>query len=101
MLAWQNLRSCLYSLLEIYLPIGLQIIPWSIKQFRLKAIVLLALTLMLRPSDNVQRGVDVDTGVSKPIFFNTQNVQFLENDYMSITFLGRPIKNDLQSLVLR
>jgi hypothetical protein len=66
----------------------------TVRQLRLKCITLLALTLMLRPSDIAPhaRIFDNDTGFSKPVIFSTDNVLFNEDGSASITLAG--IKND-------
>ena len=65
----------------------------SIKQLRLKCITLLALSLMLRPSDIAPKGVNyqsVDDTVV-PILFTEDQVEFTENGLIC-KFLG--VKND-------
>ena len=65
----------------------------SIKDLRLKAITLLALTLMLRPSDIAPKSVyfDAVSNTSKPVIFSTDNLCFAEGN-LTVTFHG--IKND-------
>jgi len=63
----------------------------SVKDLRLKAITLLAMTLMLRPSDAAPKGVVyTDKGVEK-LVFSTDQVDFHET---SATFTLFGIKND-------
>ena len=65
----------------------------SVKELRLKAITLLALTLMLRPSDIAPKAVHFDSslGTTTAFVFSTDHVEFC-NDGANITLHG--IKND-------
>jgi hypothetical protein len=65
----------------------------SIKELRLKTITLMALLLMLRPSDIAPKAVhfDGESGTSSNFVFSTHNVEFCD-DGAKITFHG--IKND-------
>ena len=69
-----------------------------IKQLRLKTIVLLSLSLMLRPSDIAPKAVVFDAAnMSSPrskAIFSAKHVKFLEDGSASITLVGT--KNDLQ-----
>ena len=67
-----------------------------IKELRLKAITLLALTIMLRPSDIAPKAQIYDP-VSKqttPVTFSTDNIVFERDGSATITVFGN--KNDLQ-----
>lgn len=66
----------------------------SIKNLRLKTITLLALTLMLRPSDIAPKAVhfDAQTLQQKSWLFTTDNITFLDSGEAKIIFHG--IKND-------
>lgn len=66
----------------------------SIKQLRLKAITLFAITAMLRPSDIAPKSVifDPSTGSQRRITFNKDQIVFTDNGDAKITFLGT--KND-------
>lgn len=69
-----------------------------IKQLRLKTIVLLSISLMLRPSDIAPKAVvfnaaNMSSPRSKAIF-SAKHVKFLEDGSASITLVGT--KNDLQ-----
>jgi hypothetical protein len=68
----------------------------SIKELRLKAITLLAISCMTRPSDLARKGVlfDADAMKGQNILFTTDQVTFHKNGSMSITFFG--IKNDAE-----
>lgn len=65
----------------------------SVKDLRLKAITLLALTLMLRPSDIAPNNILFDdiSGHTLKQNFTMKNIVF-EKDCMKVTFFG--IKND-------
>jgi site-specific recombinase XerD len=64
------------------------------KQLRLKAITLLALTLMLRPSDAAPRAMvfDPETNTEHKVIFTRDQVCFREDGSARITLFG--IKND-------
>lgn len=66
----------------------------STKQLRLKAITLLALTYMARPSDLAPRGerYDPEDNVFIPHSLARNNIVFHEDGSLSVTFFG--IKND-------
>ncbi len=66
----------------------------SIKDLRLKTITLLALCLMLRPSDVAPRGLvfNPTSGQREPLLFTLNNVTFLDDGSAKIRFFG--IKND-------
>lgn len=66
----------------------------SIKNLRLKAITLLALTCMTRPSDLAPRGktFDKDENTFTNIILSTNNLNFMEDGSLTIRFFG--IKND-------
>jgi hypothetical protein len=66
----------------------------SIKDLRLKCIVLMSLTLMLRPSDIAPRGVhfNPDTGLESKLLFTTDCVEFLNDNSVRVTIFGS--KND-------
>lgn len=63
----------------------------DLKRLRLKAITLLALTLMLRPSDIAPNAVVIGSEQVEQICFSTNQIEFL-SDSAKITFFG--IKND-------
>lgn len=65
-----------------------------IKKLRLKTITLLALTLMLRPSDIAPKGLlfDPETKAKIKIVWCTHHIKFLEDGGMMVNFFG--IKND-------
>ena len=65
-----------------------------IKQLRLKAITLLALNLMLRPSDIALKSMMYNpfSGQLEPQLFTTRQITFHNNGSESITFHG--IQND-------
>ena len=67
----------------------------SVKQLRLKAVTLLAIALMLRPSDiaPLARHFDVNSEVSSRFIMSTDQVTFCADGSMKVSFLG--IKNDL------
>lgn len=67
----------------------------SVKDLRLKALTLLALTLMLRPSDIAPNSVlfDDSSGLTLKQNFTLKNIVF-EKDHLKVTFFG--IKNDAQ-----
>lgn len=67
----------------------------SMKQLRLKAITLLALALMLRPSDVAPKATTFDqtTGEEKKVLFTTDMLSF-SPEGVKVTFFG--IKNDTQ-----
>ena len=67
----------------------------GIKELRLKTITLMAILLMLRPSDIAPKSVhfDVDSGTTSKFVFSTDNVQFCESGEANITLHG--IKNDM------
>ena len=73
----------------------------SVKDLRLKALTLLALALMLRPSDVAPRGQVLNPSTNKPesLLFTTDNVTFMDNGSAQIRFLG--IKNDTARKGLR
>ncbi len=66
----------------------------SLKNLRLKAVCLLALVLMLRPSDVAPRGrvMDPNTLVVEQVIFGEDQVTFQEDGSLSLTLHG--IKND-------
>ena len=66
----------------------------DVTKLRLKTIVLLALTLMLRPSDIAPAGViyNPETHQKEPYVFSTRHVIFHDDGSATIRFLG--IKND-------
>ena len=66
----------------------------SIQRLRLKTVVLLALTLMLRPSDIAPAGVMFNplTLTYEPIIFSTRHITFPDDGSAVIKFFG--IKND-------
>jgi len=66
----------------------------SIQELRLKALTLLSLSLMLRPSDVSPNGVvyNPDTGGVEQLTFSTSDITPNDDGSLSITFLG--IKND-------
>lgn len=66
----------------------------NIKQLRMKALCLLALVLMARPSDFAPqaRVVNGENGIPAQVILRADQIMFLENGGMSITFHG--IKND-------
>jgi hypothetical protein len=65
----------------------------DLKQLRLKAITLLALAIMARPSDLAPKGVTFTAeGTCKPMIFSLDQVNFLDNGTLSIQLFG--IKND-------
>lgn len=65
----------------------------SLKQMRLKAITLLSLAIMARPSDLAPKGVFFSTdGTNKPIILSTDQLVFHDNGSLSIQLFG--IKND-------
>lgn len=66
----------------------------SIKDLRLKAVTLLALTAMLRPSDIAPRGVNYDpeSHTTSRTLFTVDNIVFQSDGSAQITFRG--IKND-------
>ena len=66
----------------------------SIERLRLKTIVLLALTLMLRPSDIAPKAVRFEpaSNTTTKVVFSTKCVRFNEDGSIQITFFG--IKND-------
>ena len=68
----------------------------TIKQLRLKSVALLALALMLRPSDiaPLARRYDSSTGIVSSFVMSTDQFQFTEDGGMIVTFLG--VKNDSQ-----
>ena len=65
----------------------------DIKRLRLKAITLMSLSLMLRPSDIAPKGKKFNplTLTTNDYIFSTKDIKFYEDD-MSVTFHG--IKND-------
>jgi len=66
----------------------------DLKQLRLKAITLLALAIMARPSDLAPKGVYFSSeGSVKPMILSLDQVNFRENGSLSIQLFG--IKNDL------
>ena len=67
-----------------------------LKYLRLKTVTLLALVLMTRPSDLAPKAKIFDpiTMTSKPIVLSVDDIQFLEDGSMIVTFWG--IKNDTQ-----
>lgn len=66
----------------------------SIKDLRLKVLTLLALALMLRPSDVAPHGHFFNDTTQKPeaLIFSTDNVMFQEDGSAKVRFFG--IKND-------
>jgi hypothetical protein len=66
----------------------------SIKDLRAKCVALLALSVMLRPSDIAPRSVVYDPVTKKVsnVLFTTDQIKFLDNGSMKITLFG--IKND-------
>ena len=68
----------------------------SIKNLRLKAIALLSLTIMLRPSDIAPKAQTYDpiTKMISKVTFTTDSVHFETDGSAKITLMG--IKNDLQ-----
>ena len=65
----------------------------TIKRLRIKVITLLAFTFMLRPSDIAPKSVNTDCyGVEQRLQFSTNQMEFLEDGGLKITFFG--IKND-------
>ena len=68
----------------------------SLKDLRMKTIVLLAFAFMLRPSDIAPKSVvyDGSTGDVTSLVFNTNNIRFEDNGNLTIVFHG--IKNDLR-----
>lgn len=66
----------------------------SIKQQRMKALCLLALVLMARPSDFTPQAqvYDSDTGILQQVVLSEEHITFLQNGDMSVQFHG--IKND-------
>jgi hypothetical protein len=66
----------------------------SIADLRLNAICLLALCIMLRPSDVAPKGVlfDPEREECNPLVFSTDNISRQADSSLSISFLG--IKND-------
>ena len=66
----------------------------SLKNLRLKCITLLALALMLRPSDIAPRTVTFDpvTGKNKKIIFSTKQILFNDDGSACVKFFG--VKND-------
>ena len=67
----------------------------SITNLRLKAITLLALAIMLRPSDIAPKGEIFDhiSGDTKKYLFTTDMLSF-DSEGLTVTFIG--IKNDTQ-----
>ena len=67
----------------------------SVKQLRLKTITLLAIALMLRPSDIAPQACsfNADSGVSSRFVMSTDQVTFCSDGSVKVSFLG--IKNDL------
>jgi hypothetical protein len=67
----------------------------SVADLRLKAITLLALGIMLRPSDIAPRGVlfDPQSESAEQLVFSTEDIRRKEDGSMTISFLG--IKNDM------
>ena len=67
-----------------------------LKLLRLKAICLLAIALMLRPSDIAPLSMrfDAGSGVTSPFVMSTDQLQFRSDGTLQVTFLG--IKNDAQ-----
>ena len=68
----------------------------TIKQLRCKTIALLALALMLRPSDiaPLARRYDAGTDIVSDFVMSTDQFQFTEDGAVKVTFLG--VKNDTQ-----
>lgn len=66
----------------------------SIKDLRMKAVTLMALTLMLRPSDIAPKGEQFDPEKNKieKIVFCTKHIKFLQDGSIVVDFFG--IKND-------
>lgn len=67
-----------------------------LKLLRLKAISLLAIALMLRPSDIAPLALrfDAGTGVTSPFVLTTDQLRFQADGTLQVTFLG--VKNDTQ-----
>lgn len=67
-----------------------------LKLLRLKAISLLAIALMLRPSDIAPLAVrfNASSGVTSPFIMTTDQLQFQADGTLQVTFLG--VKNDAQ-----
>ena len=67
----------------------------SVKRLRLKTITLLAIALMLRPSDVAPqaRSFDAASGMSSRFVMSTDQVAFRSDGSVQVSFLG--IKNDL------
>ena len=65
-----------------------------ISSLRIKTITLLALSIMLRPSDIAPNGVsfDPESSTTHPLLFSTKDIVSNEDGSLTITFLG--IKND-------
>ena len=68
----------------------------TIKQLRCKTIALLALALMLRPSDiaPLARRYEAGTDIVSDFVMSTDQFQFTEDGAVKVTFLG--VKNDTQ-----
>lgn len=64
----------------------------SIKQLRLKCVTLLAIYLMLRPSDIAPHSVNLQSGKERRILFGTDQLNFQDDGSVIVTFFG--IKND-------
>lgn len=66
----------------------------DIKRLRLKAITLLAIAAMLRPSDVAPKAVifDAETLTTEQMVFSTNNLTFHEDGSLTLTFQG--VKND-------
>jgi hypothetical protein len=66
----------------------------DIQRLRLKAVTLLALSLMTRPSDLAPKATlfDADTGRKEPVMFTRKQVKFHQDGSATVLFFG--IKND-------
>ena len=64
----------------------------DLKHLRLKAITLLALSIMARPSDLAPKGVFFKDGVCRPMTLTTDQLVFHDNGTLTIQLFG--IKND-------
>lgn len=68
----------------------------SLKQLRMKTITLLAIVLMLRPSDVAPKATsfDLETGVASRFIMSTDHVMFRSDGGATVCFFG--VKNDAQ-----
>ena len=87
-------RSCLLEGLWTCFPPGRPMTLLTIKMLRLKAITLLALCLMLRPSDIAPKAVfqRPDSSETHAMPFSTEHVKFVDDGSAVLTFFGT--KND-------